>query len=121
MKKKTVEEVLVRVGTDDAQILTPTDEYPHYAVRIFATVLNGRLEGERLRFYGKWGSEGERRRFKSAAVALGADPDANIPEETTGFGTIGLLTAVVKPNNITGEPEIWFFKPATEPDEEKYY
>jgi len=109
--KTKTEEVLMRIESeDDVRLMPPGDDKPHYALQISGTVISGRLEGENLKFWAKWGSAGEQKRMQSACVAMGMDPEATL-DDPSGLGTTRLVNAVVRPNDRTGEPEIWFFKP----------
>ena len=111
MTKTKTEEVPFHIGEDGVRLMEPNDEKPYHALKIVGTVTAGRLEGQELQFWGKYGSPGEQKRMRSACIALGMDPEADLTDPV-GLGTTKLVTAVVRPNDRSGEPEIWFFKEA---------
>jgi hypothetical protein len=109
MSKQKTEEVLVRI--EEHQLLPPKEDKP-FTLVAKCQVLTGRLEGETVEFWGKWGSPGEQKRVMSACTIMGMDPEADL-EEPTGLGTVRLANAVIRPNDQKeGKMEVWFFKEA---------
>jgi len=116
-------EVLFRIDEPDTDIkIFPATEEQPAALCVWVTVLEGEYQDQRMKFYGRWGSEKEQFRVQSAAKALGMDASRTFSEvtadETFGIGNNLSIMGAIRFNERKGWPEIRYIKEATVEDVE---